>query len=113
MDSHIPKASIFRFGNYWVQFPGFFDTVQLHWHSNPYFANMAKTISGRFKQLRVGLRKWSREISQLKRLIHNSNWVLAIIDGLEEQRYLSRIEHNFRRAIKSHLQNLLETKRIY
>lgn len=37
MDSHIPKASIFRFENYWADFPGFFDTVQLHWHSNPFF----------------------------------------------------------------------------
>lgn len=113
MDSHIPKASIFRFENFLVQFPGFFGTVQLHWHSNPYYANMARTISTRFKQLRVGLRKWSREISQLNRLIHNSNWVLAIIDGLEEQRPLSRIELNFRRAVKSHMQKLLEEKRVY
>lgn len=27
MDSHIPKASIFRFENFWVDFPGFFDLV--------------------------------------------------------------------------------------
>src|SRR5690348_9053510 len=31
MDSHIPKASIFRFENFWIDFPGFYDTVKLHW----------------------------------------------------------------------------------
>lgn len=57
IDSHIPKASIFRFENFWVNFPGFMETIQLHWNNNPFFSNMAKTISGNFKQLRAGLKK--------------------------------------------------------
>jgi hypothetical protein len=56
VDSHIPKASLFRFEIFLVDFPGFYDTVKLHWDSNPFFSNMAKTISGKFKQLRKGLR---------------------------------------------------------
>lgn len=59
MDSHIPMSSIFRFENYWIDFPGFYDVVKLHWHNNPFYANMARTISSKFKQLRVGLKKWS------------------------------------------------------
>lgn len=70
MDSDIPKASIFKFEIFGVDFTGFFDMVQLHWHSNPFFDNMAKTIRGKFKQLRIGLRKWSREFSQLTKLIN-------------------------------------------
>jgi hypothetical protein len=39
--------------------------------------------------------------------------VLALLDGLEEQRPLSIIEKNFRIALKTHQQNLLEAKRLY
>jgi hypothetical protein len=113
IDSHIPKDSIFRFENYWVDFPGFYDIVKLHWDSNPFFNNMAKTISGKFKQLRKGLKAWSRELSNLNKLINNCSWVLALFDGLEEQRFLSQVEANFRRILKIHIQKLLEAKRIY
>jgi hypothetical protein len=47
--------------------------VQQHCHSNPFFANMAKTISGMFKQMRTELRKWSKELSRLNKLINNCN----------------------------------------
>lgn len=49
------------------------------------FAIMAKTISGKFKQLRVGLKQWSKELSKLNKLINNCSWVLALLDGLEEK----------------------------
>jgi hypothetical protein len=35
-----------------VYFTGFYEIVKLHWDSNPFFSNMARTISGKFKQLR-------------------------------------------------------------
>lgn len=56
IDTYIPKANVFRFENYWVQMPGFFDTVKLHWVNNPFHMNMAKNIAGNFKQLRKGLK---------------------------------------------------------
>lgn len=87
--------------------------MQLHWHSNPYFGNMARTISCRFKQLRVGLKKWSKELSQLKKIIHNCSWVLEILDALEDQRSLSIIERNFRKLVKIHMQQMLVAKWIY
>lgn len=31
----IPKATIFRFENYWMEFDGFYDTVVNCWNSNP------------------------------------------------------------------------------
>lgn len=113
MDSHIPKANIFRFENYWADFPGFFYIVDLHWHSNPFFGNMAKTISTKFKPLRVGLRKWSKQLSQLNRLINNCSWVLAMLDRLEDQTRLIIVEADFRKILKVQLQRLLEAKGIY
>jgi hypothetical protein len=74
---------------------------------------MAKTISGKFKQLRKGLKKWSKEFSQLNKLINNCSWMLAFMDGLEDQRALSLAESNFRILVKQHLQKLLEAKRFY
>jgi hypothetical protein len=64
---------------------------------------MAKTISGKFKQLRSGLRKWSKELSKLNKLINNCNWVLALLDGLEDQRPLYPPESIFRKLVKLHL----------
>lgn len=113
MDSHIPKANIFRFENYWADFHGFLDVIHLHWHSNPFFSNMAKIISGKFKQLRSGLKRWSKEFSQLNKLITNCSWVLSLLDGLEDQRILSTVEKKFRQIFKSHLHKLVEAKRLY
>lgn len=54
----IPKSSHFRFVDFWTEFEGFMDVVKLHWHHNPFYAKMARTISGNFKQLRKGLKQW-------------------------------------------------------
>jgi hypothetical protein len=113
MDSHIPRASISRFENYWADFPGFMDLNQEHWHSNSFYANMAKTINGKFKQLRRGLKNWSTNLSQLNKLINNCDWVLAMLDGLEDQRTMKVAEGVFRKLVKVHLQKLLDAKRIY
>jgi hypothetical protein len=113
MDSRIPRASIFRFENYRADFLDFYYVVKLHWNSNPFFANMAITISGKFKQLRSGLKKWSRELSALSKLINNCHWVLALLDGLEEQRPLDLVESNFKVLVKTHLLKLLDSKIVY
>lgn len=109
----IPKSNMFRFERYWLDHPGFMDEVSLYWNSAPFFANAARNLSAKLKQVRVGLRKWSRSLSNINKLIHNCNWVLSLMDGLEEQRPLSRLESSFRRLVKNHLANLLEPKRKY
>ena len=111
--SHIPKSNMFRFENYWVDHPGFLDTINLHWNSFPFFANAARNLSTKLKQVRAGLRSWSKSLSKVNKLIYNCNWVLLLLDGLEDQRPLLELETSFRRLVKSHLANLLESKRIY
>ena len=61
----------------------------------------------------IGLKKWSRNLSQLQKIISSCNYVLSIIEVLEEQRLLSLQERNFREILKKHILMLLEAKRIY
>ena len=70
-------------------------------------------MSAKFKQVRAGLKIWSKKLSNLSKLIYNYNWVLLLLDGLEDQRELSRLERAFRALVKSHLATLLEAKRVY
>lgn len=51
-------------------------------------------------------------LPNLGKLIDNCSWVLALLDGLEEQRHLCRLELNFRILVCRHLLFLLEAKRI-
>jgi len=54
--SSIPRSNIFRFESFWIEHVDFLKIVELHWNSTPYFANAAKTLNGKFKQVRQGLR---------------------------------------------------------
>jgi hypothetical protein len=49
IDTLVPKSNVFRFENYWVDFRGFQEIVKMHWDSNPFHSNSARTISGKFK----------------------------------------------------------------
>jgi hypothetical protein len=111
--TRVPKAKLFHFENYWMNFPDFILVVQLHWDTAPVFANAAKTVNANFRQVRAGLKIWSKELSNLGKLINNSHFVLAILDGLEEQRILCNLESSFRRLVKQYLAKLLEAKRVY
>ena len=105
--SDIPKSSIFRFENYWFEFDGFYETVIQCWNRNQQLTNSAKDTAARFKCLRMGLKKWSENLSKLNTNISACNYVLSMIDGIEDQRNLSTIEANFRIIIKNHITKLL------
>jgi hypothetical protein len=102
--THIPKSKVFRFENYRLDFPDFLSIVDLHWNIAPYFANAAQTLNAKFRQVRAGLKFWSKELSKLY-------FVLDLLDTLEEQRSLSSLESAFRRLVKQHLSKLLEAKK--
>lgn len=96
-----------------MEFADFTEVVKLYWTTTPYYANSAKTLNAKFKQVRQGLKAWSKNMSKLNKNIHNANWVLALLDGLEEKRPLKRIEATFRRIVKLYRLKLFEAKRIY
>jgi hypothetical protein len=110
--SSIPRSKLFRFENHWTEHGDFLKIVDLHWNNSAVFANAAKNLSSKLKQVRTGLNKWSKNLSKLSKLIYNCNWVL-LMDGLEDQRPLSNLEKAFRKLLKGHLASLLESKRIY
>jgi hypothetical protein len=113
MESDVPKSNIFKFENHWASHQDFTPTVEQLWALPVHRDNAALKILAKLKVLRRGLKAWSSELSKLNKLINNSNFVLTMLDGLEEQRPLSVIERNFRKLLKSHLITLLEAKRTY
>jgi hypothetical protein len=87
--TNVPKTKPLKFKNYWMDFPDFLSVVQLHWNTSPYFSNVAKTLNAKFRQVRAGLKLWSRDLSKLGKLVTNCNFVLALPDCLEDLRPLS------------------------
>lgn len=67
--TNIPKAQTFRIENYWIDHPGFMDLVKSVWASNVRASNSATRISSKFNLLRAALKKWSKKLSNLSRLI--------------------------------------------
>jgi hypothetical protein len=113
VESAIPKATIFRFEDYWASFLDFLPTVERFLSLPVHRNDPPLIISAKFKVLHRGMKAWSKEISKLNKLINNCSYVLGILDGLEEQRSLPTLEINFRKQLKLHLLNLLEAKRSY
>jgi hypothetical protein len=93
----IPRAQIFRFEEYWMDFDGFSEEVEKAWFNNGLYHNAAQDITARFKNLRHALKKWSKNISKLSRIMDNCSYVLALLDGIEEQRILSLMEKKFKK----------------
>jgi hypothetical protein len=82
---------MFRFENHWAKHPNFLKIVELHWINTAFYANAAKTLSAKFKQVRTSLRQWRKGFHNFNKILHNSEWVL-LLDGIEEQRPLSNLE---------------------
>lgn len=113
IETTVPKAQIFRFEDFWIDFDEFRDVVQKFWQHTGVYKNAAQDVTARFKSLRHGIKIWSKSLSNLSALIDKCSYVLAMFDGIEEQRVLSVPERNFRTALKQHTAKLLEAKRLY
>ena len=107
ISTSIPKAKVFRFENYWVDMPGFFDCVQQSWSAPTNKKNAAVVLTEKFKRLRYDLKRWHTGLSRLKLLMQACNAVILAFDSLEDQRPLTRPEFNFRKLVKLHLEDLL------
>lgn len=56
VSTQIPKGSIFRFENHWLEHPDFLYMVQQHWSAPSHITDAAKTLTAKFKNLRVALK---------------------------------------------------------
>ncbi|XP_073362668.1 uncharacterized protein [Aegilops tauschii subsp. strangulata] len=109
----IPKARIFRFENYWVDLPGFFECVEQSWNAPTMKSNSAARLTEKFKRLRYALKHWYISLSKLKKAIEACNQVVMFFDNMEELRTLTRPEFNFRKIVKLHVEDLLHLQFIY
>jgi hypothetical protein len=73
INSSIPKASLFRFENFWPEQEDFLDTVVDGWNHSHIPSDAARNISAKFKSLRAKLKVWSKQLSNLRLLISNCN----------------------------------------
>ena len=73
-------------------------------------SNQAIILNAKLKNLRRGLKAWSKRLSNLNTQISNSNEVLTTLDDLEEQRPLALQEWNFRIILKEHILKLFNYK---
>jgi hypothetical protein len=89
------------------------DIFNTKWNNAAYKSDSARQITINFKDLRYGLKKWSKHMSNVNQTINNCSYTLALLDGIEDQRHLSLDEKNFRKILQSHTRKLLEAKRIY
>jgi hypothetical protein len=108
VSTQIPKGSIFRFENHWLEHPDFLNMVQQHWSAPSHITDAAKTLTAKFKNLRVALKAWEGKLSNLKANITNVKSVLTFLQIVEEFRDLSIPEWNFKHILEGKLQGLLK-----
>ena len=97
-----------------MEMPGFLDYVKTSWEE-PVAVGLSApaTLSVKFKRLRLALKKWSTNLSSLKRLATKCSEVVLYFDNLEELRPLTRPEFNFRKIIKLQYERILKLHHIY
>jgi hypothetical protein len=113
IDTSIPKAQLFRFENYWVDQSGFMDVVSSVWSSEVHATSSVTRVGAKKKLLRRVLKRWAMGLSKLKEQIKCCNYVLAVMDKIEENRFLVVQERNFRRILKKHILMLLKAQKEY
>lgn len=106
--THIPRAKIFRFENYWFQIDGFKQIVQNIWCQDVQEPNNAKCITAKLKRLRKGLKIWAKGLSPLASTISSANELIQFFDTIKEFTKLSIAEWNGREIVKKHLFKLLD-----
>jgi hypothetical protein len=86
--TNIPKANIFRYENFWLNHLECLEQIKTVWLTPVNVCNSAHIISAKFKLLRRTLKLWSKNLSNLSKLIANCNMTVAFFDRLEEIRAL-------------------------
>jgi hypothetical protein len=101
----IPKAKIFRFENYWMMHDEFMQKVAHGWDFPTIEGDKAKMMISKLKNLRIILRQWHAQLSNLNKSIENNKMVISFLDTLEEFIDLSLEEWNFQKLIHENLEN--------
>jgi hypothetical protein len=88
----IPNSNLFRFENFWPQHPRFIEAVQKGLAAQVRNQrDFASILAGKLKNVRYELKTWSKNLSNLSRLINNCNKVIFFFDSLEARRPLLKL----------------------
>lgn len=74
IETEIPSSKKNRFENSWLQLSDIIQAVELHWNSTAFFTNSTKTLAAKYKQVRLGLKQRSKQISNLNKCINNCSF---------------------------------------
>jgi exonuclease III len=100
ISSDIPKARVFRFGNYWLLHNDFMEVMNHGWNVPTAIEDKAKKLGAKLKNLRRVLRAWHSQLSNLAATIENNKLMLFLLDNMELQGYGSRASRRFTRTTK-------------
>jgi hypothetical protein len=67
-----------------MDFDGFMDVVSSKWNNAAFISDFARQITAKFKDLGYGLKKWSKQLSNLNQTINNCSYTLTMLDGIED-----------------------------
>lgn len=101
IETSIPHLKLFHFESFWIQHPGFLDTVKVGWSKPVKAQNMATVLCKKLKTLRHDLKNWSKGISKLLIAITNTNKAIFELDEMENKRTLTLPEANFQKILKA------------
>jgi len=113
ISTQIPRKSIFRFENYWLEHEIFFQVVQQHWIAPAHLTDANLILSAKFKNLRRALKIWKNSLSNLKATIAKVKLVLSFFTLIEEFWDLTIFEWNFKDILQEKIQSLLKQQKAY
>lgn len=109
----IPKRTLFRFENYWLEHPNFLQLVQDNWSQQNNLTDRAKVINAKFKNLRRVFKARKLNLGVLNLEIDRLKLVINFFEAIEEFRDLNLMEWNFRSLVREKLTLKLNLQRAY
>jgi hypothetical protein len=100
----MPKAQIFRFGNFWLEHGQFNEVFQNSWNLPSHKTNPAQIISAKLKRSRKVLKDWQNNLPRLAKTIDNTKLVIQFIG------FHGHSQTTLEQAVRV-AKNLLETER--
>lgn len=113
VNTSIPRSNTFRIENHWLEMSELWNIATHCWQQTAHAEDLIKCINMKFKTLWRVLRIWSKQSSNLRLIISNTNEVILFLDTLEKYRALSIQEWNASEILKDHLNLWLKRQHIY
>lgn len=110
LSTTIPKSTIFRFKNCWLQNQNFLPFVLGSWWCGDHVTDAAGRLAGCLKATRSAAKVWARRIRAPPFLIQNCKFLILLFDCFEEMRPLSNDERQVRELYRGRLAAALKER---